>query len=81
MGNDKEKHVSKSSKKSGKANSPVKGANDSKVPGKEQLPRVSGKTHSTKNPGNDSQSERATSSNRLLSPLVLDLSEPVTSDI
>ena len=78
---DKEKHVSKSSKESGEANSPVKDANDGKVPGKEQLPRGSGKSHITKNPGKDSRSERSSSSSRQFIPLVPDLSEPVTSDI
>ena len=78
---DKEKHVSKSSKESGEANSPVKDANDGKVPGKEQLPRGSGKSHITKNPGKDSRSERTSASIRQFIPLVPDLSEPVTSDI
>jgi hypothetical protein len=59
----------------------VKDANDDKVPGKEQLPRGSVKSHITKNPGKDSRSERTSASIRQFIPLVPDLSEPVTSDI
>ena len=83
MGKDKnkEKHVSKFSKESGEANSPVKDVSDGKVPGKEQLPRGSGKSHTSKNPGKDSRNERTGSSGRQFIPLVPDFSEPVASDI
>ena len=45
-------------------NSPVKDVSDGKVPGKEQLPRGSGKSHTSKNPGKDSRNERTGLSGR-----------------